>query len=282
MVQYELDGNTFVITNMAHKYSVLAQWGDTNARQMGTYDGQQNWDQLWILREDSNSKGYYTINNFFYTGSRVAKWSHKDGDTGNFNGNRADDQLWKFDQHGEENCYTITNLAYPKAKLAKWGPGNLDWGSYEGGFSNDQVWRLGSRFEAAKLRTQEVVHYKNNSSTEIKQTRKYTTGMTVTDSTSATNSSDLEMSLTTSASAGAGGMSASVSAGLKSTISQSLSKSSSVTSEWKEEVTTEYLIPPYTEYVVMQHILDYTGKVPADKIKVSITNLDVTETAIEH
>ena len=147
MVQYELDGNTFFITNKAYPNANLAQWGTDNGRNMGTYDGHPNFDQLWILREDPNIKGYYTINNFEHVGSRVAKWGAGDGDTGNFDekppnpasfGNddvqqqkqqQQADELWKFDPYGsEENHYTITNYAYPKAKMAKWGVGDGDWG----------------------------------------------------------------------------------------------------------------------------------------------------------
>ena len=155
-------------------------------------------------------------------------------------------------------------------------------GSYAGGFSDDQVWRLVDRFDA-KLRTQEIISFANNAPTSIKQTRTYTTGVTVNETFSATNSNSLEMSLKTSAGASEDSMSASVEAGLTSTISQSLSKSSSVTSTWSEEVTTEYDIPPYTNYVVTQNVMDYAGKVAGDNVQVMITTpMDIKTTPIPH
>jgi len=282
MVQYELEGNTFIISNKAYPYANLAQFGNDNGRNTGTLDGQPNYDQLWILREDLSIKGFYTINNFSHVDSRVAKWGAGDGETGNFDGTHNNDQLWKFEPHGsEENEYTITNYAYPTAKMAKWGAGDRDWGSYAGGFSNDQVWRLVERFDA-QLLTKEIISITNGGPTSIKQTHKYTTGMTVTDASSATQADSLEVSLTTSAGASGPGVSASVEAGLKSTISTSLSKSSSETTSWSEEVTTEYDIPPYTKYVVTQNIMDYNGKVTSDNVQVMITNVIVTTSKITH
>jgi len=281
MVQYELEGNTFIISNKVYPYANLAQWG-SDGRDMGTIDGQSTYDQLWILREDLKIKGFYTINNFTYVGSRVAKWGAGDRDTGNFEGIHLNDQLWKFEPHGsEENHYTITNYTYPKARMAKWGAGNGDWGSYAGGFSDDQVWRLVERFDA-KLRTKVILSYSNDSPTLINQTITYKTGMTVTNTSSATQSETLEVSLTTSAEASGGGMSASVEAGLKSTISQSLSQSSSETTTWSEEKETEYVIPEYMKYVVTQNIMDYNGRVPGDNVQVMITNVDVTTSKITH
>lgn len=132
MVQYELEGNTFIISNKVYPYANLAQWGSDNGRNMGTFDGQKNYDQLWILREDPTIKGFYTINNFTHVGSRVAKWGAGDGEVGNFAGQHYTDQLWKFDPHGsEENHYTITSYGYPNAKMAKWGAGDGDWGEYK-------------------------------------------------------------------------------------------------------------------------------------------------------
>ena len=132
MVQYELEGNTFIISNKVYPYANLAQWGTENNRDMGTFDGQLNFDQLWILREDLNIKGFYTINNFTHVGSRVAKWGAGDGEVGNFAGQHYTDQLWKFDPHGsEENHYTITSYGYPNARMAKWGAGDGDWGEYK-------------------------------------------------------------------------------------------------------------------------------------------------------
>jgi len=282
MVQYELEGNTFIISNKAYPYANLAQWGSDNGRNMGTFDGQSNYDQLWILREDLNIKGFYTINNFTHVGSRVAKWGAGDGETGNFDGTHNNDQLWKFEPHGsEENHYTITNYAYPNAKMAKWGAGAGDWGSYAGGFSDGLVWRLVDRFDAT-LQTNEIISISNGGSTSINQTRTYTIGMTVTNTSSATQSDSLAVSLKTSAGASEGGMSASVEAGLKSTISQSLSQSSSETKTWSEKFKTAYDIPPYTKYVVTQNIMDYNGRVPGDNVQVMITNTVVKETPIPH
>ena len=154
-------------------------------------------------------------------------------------------------------------------------------GSYAGGFSDDQVWRLVDRFDA-KLENKAIISISNGGPTSISESRTYTTGMTVTNTSSATQSDSLEMSLTTSAGASGMGMSASVEAGLKSTISQSLSQSSSETKTWSEEVTTVYDIPPWTKYIVTQNQIDYNGKVPGDNVEVMITDVVVTTEAILH
>lgn len=154
-------------------------------------------------------------------------------------------------------------------------------GSYAGGFSDDQVWRLVDRFDAT-LQTKEIISISNGGPTSITQSIKYTTGMSVTNASSATQSDSLEVSLTTSAGASGGGMSASVEAGLKSTISQSLSRSSSETTTWSEEVTTVYDIPPWTKYVVTQNLIDYNGRVPGDNVHVMITDVDIKATPISH
>ena len=137
------------------------------------------------------------------------------------------------------------------------------------------------RFDA-KLETKKIISKNNYAPTSIKEKCTYTTGMTVNETSSATQSESLEVSLTTSAGASGAGMSASVEAGLKSTISQSLSQSSSVTTTWSEEVTTEYDIPPYTNYVVTQNIMNYNGRVPGDNVHVMITDVDIKATPISH
>ena len=128
MVQYELEGNTFIISNKVYPYANLAQWGTENNRDMGTFDGQPNYDQLWILREDPNIKGYYTINNLAHIGYRIGKYDADGHKTIAWNGKHDKDQLWKFSPTGEANHYEIKNYFYSKTRMAKWGKGDGDWG----------------------------------------------------------------------------------------------------------------------------------------------------------
>ena len=86
---------------------------------MGTYEKKVAADQLWVLKKSTyyTKADWYYIYNAKYNGYRIGKWGSGDRDVGIWNGNYADDQLWKFEPYGNKanNVYIIKNKKYGTA-----------------------------------------------------------------------------------------------------------------------------------------------------------------------
>ena len=102
----QLDLNTFVIANKKYPRANLAQWA-ANGYARGTYDVRIHPDQLWLLVENPNHRGFYTINNAKWEGYRLAVWGGGNEDVIVYNGVYYTDQWWGFEHVGGDYIYFI-------------------------------------------------------------------------------------------------------------------------------------------------------------------------------
>jgi len=223
---------------------------------------------------------WYYIYNAKYNGYRIGKWGWGDRATGIWNGNYADDQLWKFVPYGNKanNVYIIKNKKYGTAKMAKWGKGDSDWGTYTGKDGDDQHWKLTPRYTASKA-DNVIFQVCNRGSTPLSRVITYVKGLTLSTSKSLTTTTNLKASLVYASSGVVA--STSVSREIKSSLKTSSTKN------WSKTVKTTYTVPAGVDYKVTQQIINFNPtKGLKDKlvlhsstIRIAQSNLNSTTTS---
>jgi hypothetical protein len=183
-----IGNRTYFIESRAYPHARVAQWGTDNGNDCGTYEIEVYSNQLWLMKESPTKPGWYYIYNADEDQKdwRLAKWSAGNTDTGVYEGDYYDDQLWSFTNVTMTNTtmgeyYQINNFLYPQCFMSKWGEEDSDWGTVTGAdVDNQQLWALVPRYEAT-VQDRIIFQADNRNGTlDFTETVTITTGLQLT------------------------------------------------------------------------------------------------------
>jgi len=248
------DGLLVFLFNHDYRYSKLGRQvssGDCN------FDaGDVNKNQIWKLKEDATRKGLFFLVNFAAsTGSTTYRYAFNPDAGGSFcfNGDKYDDQLWKFEKMSN-GYWMIYNYAHSDCRLATW---SIDYGGAYCGDAHDskQWFRIVPAFDSKAL-WQNVDGWDNRSDQPVAHTFKYTEGI----SSSIKNTIAEQQGSEVSVSFGIEGAVEDIglSASDTMTVSQSFTESFEKTSDhtWSIERTEQFSVPPGTRMCIKQLVVN--------------------------
>jgi len=238
----------------------LAQWG-TGGYDVGTYAHALNPNQLWRLKPHPTIKPCYYIVNEVHSQHRITDGNHV---FIAYSGHHYNDQLFRFVPSSYDGYYYIYNCYHWNDRITKSGIGNRQVMMYSGPLYDDQLWRLVPRF-TARFYTDELFHFDNRQgSNPIEKEISVTTGVKRSSTTTIRNKYTFRTSLKASLSAAFElfGISAEARADFSSELDTSFSKTSEV--YWSKTEKMKFVIPPFKNYKVMQHVVPFNGQFSED------------------
>jgi hypothetical protein len=219
------------------------------------------------MKESPTKPGWYYIYNAAEDQKdwRLAKWSAGNTDTGVYEGDYYDDQLWSFTNVTMTNTtmgeyYQINNFLYPQCFMSKWGEEDSDWGTVTGAdVDNQQLWALVPRYEAT-VQDRIIFQADNRNGTlDFTETVTITTGLQLTTKNTISTTVGLSESLTDSI---PGIYKCSMQ--LKAQVDQSLSKGEQA--DWSITTQMNFTAPAGFMYRVVQRMVPFKSRLIADNM----------------